>query len=112
LIEHKFIDTFFDKYQMPTEFVKIKFDVYCDWTGTPPVYRIYVNDELFVERTYIWPDQYLTEVLQIQAPVGQYRVKLKSMSTNPAKIRTLNHAVEYGTARWIDHKTIEITDAS
>jgi hypothetical protein len=97
---------------MPTEFVKIKFDVYCDWEGTPPVYRIYVNDELFAERTYIWPDHYLTEVLQIQAPAGQYRVKLKSMSTNPAKIRTLNHAVEYGPARWIDHKTIEITDAS
>jgi hypothetical protein len=34
------------------------------------------------------------------------------MSTNPAKIKTLNHAVEYGPARWIDHKTIEITDAS
>ena len=97
---------------MLTEFVKIKFDVHCDWEGVPPVYRIYVNDELFVERTYIWPDHYLTEILQIQAPAGQYKIKLKSMSTNPAKIKTSNHTVEHGPAQWIDHKTIEITHES
>ena len=97
---------------MQTEFVKIKFDVYCDWEGTPPIYRIYVNDELFVERTYIWPDHYLTEMLQIQAPPGQYTVRLRALHKKTGKIHIRNSSVDYGPARWIDNETVEITNAS
>ena len=60
---------------METVFVKAKFDIDCDWEGLAPVYRIYVNDELFAERTYTWVDQYLTEILQIEAPPDNMKLE-------------------------------------
>ena len=63
-------------------FVKAHFDLYCDWEGLPPSYRVYVNDELFAERTYIWTDQYLNEMLQISAPPGRYQVRVELIKPN------------------------------
>ena len=97
---------------MQTEFVIIKFDVYCDWQDNPPVYRIFVNDELFVERTYIWRDEYLSEMLQIAAPPGQYKIKIKPLHKKSAKIRVRNRCADHGPVRWIDDETIEITHES
>lgn len=97
---------------METQFVKALFDIDCQWEGLPPVYRVYVNDELFAERTWIWTEHYLTEMLQIQAPPGRYRVKLEGVKPNLAKFTVNNHKIEYGTARWIDANTLEIVDAS
>jgi hypothetical protein len=97
---------------MQTEFVQIKFDVYCSWRDTPPVYRIFVNDELFVERTYIWRDEYLSEMLQISAPPGQYKIQLKPLHKKTGKIRVENRTIDHGPGRWIDNETVEITNAS
>lgn len=33
----------------------IKVDVKCHWSESPPVYRLYVNDDLITERTFAWP---------------------------------------------------------
>jgi hypothetical protein len=97
---------------MQTEFVKLKFDVFCDWRDVPPVYRIFVNNELFVERTFIWRDEYLSEMLQISAPPGQYTIQLCALHKKTGKIRIRNRSVDYGPARWIDDETVEITHAS
>lgn len=97
---------------MQTQFVKIKFDLHCRWKDNPPVYRIFVNDELFVERTFIWRDAYLTEMLQISAPPGQYKIKIKPLHKKTAKIRVNNRIVDAGPGRWIDDDTLEITDES
>ena len=35
-------------------FVLLAFNLFCDWNKTPPIYRLYVNDKLLTERTYIW----------------------------------------------------------
>ena len=32
----------------------IKFYLFCRWKGVAPTYRLYFNDELLTERTYIW----------------------------------------------------------
>ena len=46
---------------MEKQFVKIELDVFAKWQNKPPMYRIYVNDELFNERNYNWyPIEYLT----------------------------------------------------
>ena len=97
---------------MHTEFVKATFDIDCDWNVPHPVYRIFVNDELFAERTWIWEDSYLNEMLQIAAPPGQYRIRLESVNPAQSNFRISNHAVEHGPARWIDHEYLEITNAS
>ena len=60
---------------MARKFVRLLADVHCKWQGLSPIYRAYVNDELFAERTWIWTDCYLRECLQIEAePVNNMRV--------------------------------------
>jgi hypothetical protein len=97
---------------MHTEFVKVKFDIFCDWEGAPPIYRVFVNDELFTERTYIWHDVYLAEMLQIQAPPGQYKIQVKSAGPIKTKFKVRNRRIEAGPGVWIDDETLEISHAS
>lgn len=92
-------------------FVKARFDIDCNWQGIPPIYRVYVNEELFTERTWIWTDHFLREFLQISALPGQYRVRLESVRPNLAKFRLTNFAVEHGPARWIEGQILEINHA-
>ena len=60
---------------MPVKDVQIEYDVSCEWHNFPPSYRLYVNNELFTERTYIWQDQNLEEVIPISAPPGDYAIE-------------------------------------
>ena len=39
---------------MQTKSIQVQCDVYCKWDGNDTRYRVYVNDELFTERTWIW----------------------------------------------------------
>jgi hypothetical protein len=75
---------------MPTQFVQVVCDVSCTWSGTPPRYRAYVNDELFTERTWIWTHTYLEELFQIKAPVGKYTIKYELVDTESATLKVKN----------------------
>jgi len=46
----------------------IEFYLYCQWKDLPPTYRLYFNDELMTERTYIWHND--KHVLQERLPVS------------------------------------------
>jgi len=93
---------------MEPVFVKAVFDLDCDWQGLPPAYRIYVEDELFAERTWRWTEEYIEEMLQILALPGRYQVKLEPLQPNLAHFHPSNHKIEYGPARWVDSTTLEI----
>ena len=93
-------------------FVRAVFDLHCEWEGLPPIYRIYVNDELFTERTWLWTDHYLEETLQISAAVGQYKVRVTPVGSNLARFHPTDWRVEYGPARWIKKGLLEIYDES
>jgi hypothetical protein len=95
-----------------TSFVKVEFDVNCEWEGLPPAYRIYVNDELFSERTWIWTDQFLREMLQIQAAPGVYRVQLVPVLPQLAKFSVSNYRIVVGPGRWTAPGTLEIQHES
>jgi hypothetical protein len=78
---------------MQTEFVIVECDVDMQWTGPFPRYRVYLNNELFAERTWIWNNVYLVEMLQIQAPPGDYKIRyelldpeLATLSVSKAKV--------------------------
>jgi hypothetical protein len=66
----------------------IQFDLQCDYDGDPPAYRVYVGNkqnqkELFTERNYIWKEpQFLTEILQLNLPAGEYYVLIESLDEN------------------------------
>jgi hypothetical protein len=89
---------------MDRHFVKVLSDVHCDWEGLPPDYRVYVDNELFAERTYIWTDCYLEEILQIEAPVGEYTIRYELVQPCLARLRIENQRVDYGPGTVANNK--------
>jgi hypothetical protein len=84
---------------MQTEFVIAECNVYMKWKGGPPPrYRCYVNNELFTERTWIWTDKYLEEMIQIQAPPGHYEVRYELLDPDQASIKVRDLRVVEGPA--------------
>jgi hypothetical protein len=81
------------------QFIRVLCDVDCSWTETPPVYRVYVDDELFAERTWRWRDEYLEEMIQIEAEPGEYVISYELVNSPGATIRVLNMRVDYGPGK-------------
>jgi hypothetical protein len=94
---------------MRNQFVIVNFDLLCEWTKVPPVYRVYVNHEIFTERTFRWGmDQYIKEAISMDAPPGTYVIRLENLDDSSTfKIRNLT--VAKGNATVVDSKTFEIT---
>ena len=96
---------------MKEKFVKILFDLKVERTKDQgkPGYRIYVNDELFVERSWQWPESSrVEELLQIKAIPGKYTVRVEKYHPTKARFNISNMRVELGDARVIENNTIEI----
>ena len=88
-------------------FCKVSFDLFCD-KGNKPRYRLYVNNELFAERTYLWQGtEYLRENLQVKASPGEYKITLQKLDKGKLNIR--NTKVDFGPAEIIDSTTFRIT---
>ena len=108
------------KYSVNKQFVKVLLDIHCEWTGTAPSYRVFVNDELFAERTFVWQEQYLTEMLQISAEPGVYQVRVEpvlfdqseSKTQNSSQFDIKNYQIEHGPAQWISNGILEIKNES
>ena len=80
-----------------TVFVKLNVDLKCEWQGLPPDYRVYVDDEMFAERTYQWEDPfYLTEILQVNTNLDEvHHVRIEPVGPQLATFRIENPRVEY-----------------
>lgn len=94
---------------MTKHFVRVLCDVHCDWTGEPPKYRVFVADELFTERTFIWTDSFLEEVLQISAEPGKYPIRYELVEPHNATLDIRNVRVELGPAD-VTKTTLRIRD--
>jgi hypothetical protein len=84
------------------QFIRVLCDVDCAWTDIEPVYRVYVDDELFAERTWRWTDAYLEEMLQIEAEPGEYVISYELVNSPSATIRVSNMRVDYGPGQVTD----------
>lgn len=94
---------------MTKRFVKIRFDVRCKWEAFPPQYRVFVNDELFAERTYRWDDTfYIKEMLQVEAEPGIYSFRIEEIDPKTGVFTMSNPTVEVGNARILDNNRFEI----
>jgi hypothetical protein len=98
------------KYHMKPQSVQVQYDVFCDWQDSPPVYRLYVNNELFTERSFIWTDCYLQEVIAIDAVPGDYEIHYKLIGSG--ELTATNPQVNHGTAQFVDNTTLRITNES
>lgn len=81
---------------MTREHVVVKCDVYCDWKDHPPVYRLWVGGELFAERTYVWQEQYLEELIPVYAGPGRYEISYELVQPSQAQLSVRNLRVDQG----------------
>ena len=91
-----------------SRYIRAVFDLDCTWQGLPPSYQIYVENELFAERTWCWTDHYTEEILQIESTPGIVVVTLRLLPPAIAEFRLSNHRIEYGNAFWVDQSRIKI----
>ena len=59
---------------MSKQFIRVLCNIDCEWESFQPIYRTYVNDELFAERAWRWTEHYLEELIQIEAEPGEYTI--------------------------------------
>jgi hypothetical protein len=97
---------------MTKKFVRVLADVHCSWEGLNPIYRVYVNDELFTERTWRWDDAYLEEMLQIEAEPGKYNLRWELVPPHLAQLTVRNVRVDFGPGNIKNNNLLRILDAS
>ena len=97
---------------MQTEFVIAVADVNCEWSGNPPRYRCYVNNELFTERTWIWRDMHLEEALPIQARPGTYDIRYELVDADHARLDVSNFRIKLGPASVDQQGCVTIQESS
>lgn len=77
--------------------VKLAVDVFCDWLGYEPAYRVYVDSDLLTERNYIWDNrhQYVREILTVNLAPGQHTIKIEPVRApgTQATFKMANFAV-------------------
>ena len=93
---------------MNRKFVRVLADIDCEWEGLNPIYRVYVNDELFAERTWLWTDYCLEELLQIEAAPGEYQLLWELVPPHLAKLIVKNVRVDYGDGTISNNKLLRI----
>jgi|DEB19_MinimDraft_3_1074340.scaffolds.fasta_scaffold207882_1 hypothetical protein len=81
---------------MVRHFIRVLCDIHCDWQGPAPDYRVFVAGELFTERTFNFTDAYLEEMLQIDAPAGEYDISVELVQPAFARLQVKNLRVDYG----------------
>ena len=75
--------------------LRIEVDVLCDWQTDPQAYRLYVDDDLYTERTYIWrnPHNWVREILVAELNPGEHSIRIESVKTNFNGFHLANFAV-------------------
>lgn len=97
---------------MTKKFVRVLADVHCTWEGLDPIYRVYVNDELFAERTWRWTNAYLEEMLQIEAETGTYTLRWELVPPHLAQLQVKNVRVDFGPGNIKNNTLLRILDES
>lgn len=66
----------------------LQVDVLCNWSDDPPVYRLFVNNDLLTERTFIWPGyrNFIRENIVVDVDPGVHTVRIENISQNGAFI--------------------------
>lgn len=83
---------------MQTHYVRVLCDIHCKSNDRNARYRVYVDDELFAERTWIWEGVYLEEALQLEAPVGKYPLRFELVEPDVGKLKVKNIRIDHGPA--------------
>lgn len=85
-------------------FCKVSVDVFCE--KGHPSYRLFVNEELFTERQFLYEESFLREHLQIEGPPGMYQIRLEKLGKGKLFLR--NTRAEIGDIKIIDTQTFKL----
>jgi len=91
-------------------FLRVMVDIH--FKGNLPRYRTWINDELFVERTWYWPGAYAEEMFQVEAPPGQYQIRVENLNPGFDTVESRNLRVDFGPGRILDNNILEVYDES
>ena len=80
---------------MKAKSVQVLCDVYIKNPGEYSKYRVFVGDELFAERTWLWTEHYLEEVIVVRARPGHYPIRYELVKPEQGKLKVRN--VRIGT---------------
>ena len=98
---------------MTKQYVRVVCNVACKWEGLAPIYRLYVNDELFTERMWLWNDDfYLREEIQIEAEPGDYNIRYELVPPNLAELLVTKPVVAYGPGSVTEQGILRIENAT
>ena len=89
--------------------MRVLADVDCEWEGLNPIYRVYVNDEMFAERTWRWTTEYLQEILPIYGEPGKYTLRWELVEPHLAQLKVNNVRVDYGPGQMLNDRTLRIS---
>lgn len=78
--------------------VFVSFDLWCDWSGNPPAYRLYLDGELLTERNYIWnnPRQIIQERIPANLTEGKHYLTLENLNTSSSTFHIRNFRINEG----------------
>ena len=83
--------------------VTVAYDLYMDWRHQPPRYRTWVDDQLFLERTFTWEHCYVEDrvTVSVQAPKTagqqtQHDIRVELLDPEQARLTTVNWRVLSG----------------
>lgn len=89
------------------KYVQVTVDVDCEWDkSNPPIYRLFVNDQLLSERTWLWTDAFLQEIIQITVPAGVYTIQLEPVGNPQAQFKLDRPDLIEGPVRWLDKNNL------
>ena len=76
--------------------LRIEVDVLCDWQTDPQAYRLYVDDDLYTERTYIWrnPHQWVREILVAELDSGEHTIRIEPVNADFNGFDLVNFAID------------------
>ena len=82
--------------------VSITVDVYCNRSEGEPSYRIYVDDEMLTERSWVWPayEVFVKEHVEVNVESGAHRIEVRGCNCDAiftAKDMTVNGSLIQGT---------------
>ena len=76
--------------------LRIEVDILCEWQTEPQAYRLYIDNDLYTERTYIWrnPHQWVREILVAELPPGKHTIQIQPVNSKFPGFRLANFALD------------------